>query len=58
MDHFILFQIQVLYFTMNIKALINIWITIMTIDHIYGVGDEQIKGKMLEPKNNRCIMLV
>ena len=30
----------------------------MTIDYIYGVRDEQIKGKMLEPENNRCIMLV
>ena len=30
----------------------------MTIDHIYGVGDEQIKGKMLEPEINRCITLV
>ena len=29
----------------------------MTIDHIY-VGDEQIKGKMLEPENNRHITLV
>ena len=57
MDHFILFQIQVLYFTMNIKALDNKCMNNHH-DHIYGVGDEQIKGKMLEPENNRCIMLV
>ena len=55
MDHFILFQIQVLYFTMN-KSF-NKYMNNHH-DHIYGVGDEQIKGKMLEPENNRCIMLV